>query len=172
MANIKSSFQIAVQSTQVIADPWVTAFEQSKQKLAPKDLNRVLQINNFEQLQCAIDNLKSRHNAKSLTKSLRVLDPFLQNLKSFGGAIDVITSAHPEIAALCWGGVKVVLEVSTSLLAYPIPSVAEIENFRSPLDSTVQLNVYQKSWLASATYYHVWNHINTICLRLLALTRP
>lgn len=51
------------------------------------------------------------YKQKSVTRAFARIQPFLLNLKSFNGVIDTAIQSNPEVAALCWGGIKFVLEV-------------------------------------------------------------
>lgn len=42
------------------------------------------------------------------------LSPFLESIQQFSGIVETFVSSHPQIAALIWGSIKLVLQVSWS----------------------------------------------------------
>ena len=97
-------------------DYWDLAFEHCKTRLPPKELARVIQISNYDQLKTAIDDLRHKTRQKSTMRMFNRLEPFLQNLQSFQGVIGAAIQSNPSIAALVWGGIKMVLEVNVKRL--------------------------------------------------------
>ncbi|KAI1617986.1 hypothetical protein EDD37DRAFT_676913 [Exophiala viscosa] len=94
------------------ADLWVLAFQKCKARIPEKQLARVLQVQTFEQLKAAVESLQKIQGQRHSLRALKRIDPFLLNIKSFSSAIDTMVQANPNIAALCWGGIKIVLELS------------------------------------------------------------
>jgi hypothetical protein len=95
-----------------ILDKWTPAFERCKAQLSPRETSRILQIGTYEEMKAAIVNLQREYKQKTITRAFARIEPFLQNLRSFNGVIDTAIQANPAISALCWGGIKLVLEVS------------------------------------------------------------
>lgn len=97
---------------QDITTIWTAAFERCKSQLTPKELERVVQVRTHGELIDSIKALKKQYQLKKTASALTLIDPFLQNLLSFTGVIDTAIQSNPEIASLCWGGIKLVLEVN------------------------------------------------------------
>ena len=93
------------------ANEWTLAFQHGIELSDPALRNSVMEVKNLPQLTDAIDKLQARYRERSVAKALSRVSPFLDNLSSFARVVDTFVSSSPEIAALCWGGIKLLLEV-------------------------------------------------------------
>lgn len=54
-----------------------------------------------------------QENAKRKSRCVAArISPFLDAIQQFSGVVETFVSSHPQIAALVWGSVKLVLQVS------------------------------------------------------------
>jgi hypothetical protein len=54
-----------------------------------------------------------RENAKRKSRCVAArISPLLESIQQFSGAVETFVSSHPQVAALIWGSVKLVLQVS------------------------------------------------------------
>jgi hypothetical protein len=56
--------------------------------------------------------LKTKYQKHRLVVLLRKIEPFLAQLGSFTRILNTLVQSHPEIAALVWGSVSIVIEAS------------------------------------------------------------
>jgi len=54
-----------------------------------------------------------QENAKRKSRCVAArISPLLESIQQFSGVIETFISSHPQIAALIWGSIKLVLQVS------------------------------------------------------------
>jgi hypothetical protein len=54
-----------------------------------------------------------QENAKRRSRCVAArLSPLLESIQQFSGVVETFVSSHPQVAALIWGSVKLVLQVS------------------------------------------------------------
>lgn len=54
-----------------------------------------------------------QENAKRKSRCVAArLSPLLESIQQFSGVVETFVSSHPQVAALIWGSVKLVLQVS------------------------------------------------------------
>lgn len=92
-------------------DKWLQAFARCQSQLSPKEATKVLRVTTYQDMVVEVDSLRDGYKKSLVTRALRSIQPFVQNLKSFSQIIDSAIQAHPNIAALVWGGLSLVLEV-------------------------------------------------------------
>lgn len=141
-----------------IGEKWRIAVENCKKKLPPKELTRVVQTKTYDDLNRSIVGLRKTYQQKTVVRALNRIDPFLRNLHSFNSVINTATQSNPDIAALCWGGIKLILELSIRLknaidtitdgMAQVAQMLPRFESYQNLLPSTPQLtqaliNVYE-----------------------------
>jgi hypothetical protein len=66
----------------------------------------------YEDLDKAVKGFREKYRNKSISRALDSINPLLNNLRSLNGVVDTMVQSNPEIAALVWGSVKFVLEVT------------------------------------------------------------
>jgi hypothetical protein len=56
-----------------------------------------------------------QENAKRKSRCVAArISPLLESVQQFSGVVETFVSSHPQVAALIWGSVKLVLQVSQS----------------------------------------------------------
>jgi hypothetical protein len=55
--------------------------------------------------------MEQAYKDKKSAKILKHLAPALESIRSFGGIINTAIPANPDVAALMWGGIRLVLDV-------------------------------------------------------------
>ena len=92
---------------------WNAAFNRCRAKLGPEESAQILQVRDYSQSQLSLEILQAKYKRKTIPNILSRIEPFLSNLRSFHGIIDTAVQAKPDVAALIWGGIKLVLEVTS-----------------------------------------------------------
>lgn len=69
-----------------------------------------------ESLRSHVNHLHTPHRSR-LHDAISVVDEFGRSLTPFFNVVELIVSSHPEWAAIAWGGVRLVFQVSS--LTYP-----------------------------------------------------
>lgn len=109
--NVSSSSVVQKPGKDNNQDIWTATFQRCKSQLSPKDLQNIVQIRSQDQLIESITELKRQYQSSKTIRALNIIEPVIQNLRSFTGVIDTAIQSNPEIASLCWGGLKLVIEV-------------------------------------------------------------
>lgn len=104
-------------------DIWTATLQRCKSQLPPKDLQNIVQIRSHDQLIKSIGELKQQYQSRKTIRALNFIEPVIQNLRSFNGVIDTAIQSNPDIAALCWGGLKLIIEVVDCTLHGPLYSL-------------------------------------------------
>jgi hypothetical protein len=74
----------------------------------------ITEVTNLEELMGKASELKTQYRKRRLVVLLGKINPFLAQLRSFSRIINTLVQSHPEIAALVWGSVSLILEASPS----------------------------------------------------------
>ena len=93
-------------------DDWHTALQECRSRLKPEEIRRIAPVRSYEDLQSSVAILEKDYRKRRISKALSRIEPYLSNLRSFQGVIDTAVQAKPDLAALMWGGIKLVLEVN------------------------------------------------------------
>lgn len=99
-----------------IQDAWLAAFQRTLAKLSSEDRAIMLNIPTYGDLRDYMENLQQSTSTRLVTRFLARIQGLLLNLKAFTEVIDVAIQSNPSIAALIWGGLKLVLEVSSCFM--------------------------------------------------------
>ncbi|KAI0534764.1 hypothetical protein GGR58DRAFT_481512 [Xylaria digitata] len=124
-----------------IQDPWDVAFQSSLAKLSVEDRTIMLSTPTYEALRDYMENLQRTNSTRLVTKLLARIQGLLLNLKDFAGAIDTAVQSNPAIAALIWGGMKLVIELAVKFSA----TIELVAQALLDLDKTLsRFDVYTK----------------------------
>ena len=82
--------------------------------LAEHDRKHVTHVANPEELTERANGLKAQYRKHGLVVLLEKVHPLLVQLRSFSPIINTLVQSHPEIAALVWGMIALVVEASPS----------------------------------------------------------
>jgi hypothetical protein len=83
--------------------------------LTVRERNLVTEVTSLEELIEKAGKLKTRYRKHRLVVLLGKINPFLAQLRSFSQIINTLVQSHPEIAALVWGSVSLILEASNPI---------------------------------------------------------
>lgn len=72
----------------------------------------ITEVTSLEGLIEKASKLKTKYQKRRLVVLLRKIKPFLAQLGSFSRILNTLVQSHPEIAALVWGSVSLVIEAS------------------------------------------------------------
>ena len=97
--------------SEVLSD-WQTALQECRSQLKPEEIKRMSPVTSYEDLQSSVAVLEKDFRKRQIPKVLSRIEPYLSNLRSFQGVVDSAVQAKPDLAALMWGGIKLVLEVN------------------------------------------------------------
>lgn len=96
------------------------AFDKAKQDFLgslkdPSLFNSIATVTSIDEIYAFTTQLQQDQSKRHGLRNLLKIKPFLDRLKEFASAIDVLVSAKPEILALIWGPIKFLLQMSDSL---------------------------------------------------------
>ena len=103
-----------------ISDPVQLAFETSihefKKKLKDEKLYiEILRTTTIDHVYDATDKLQDEQAKKGHLRHLSRIEPFLERLRSYTNTIETFVQAKPEILALIWGPIKLLLQWTSVL---------------------------------------------------------
>ncbi|KAN0108843.1 hypothetical protein V8E51_008585 [Hyaloscypha variabilis] len=128
-------------------DPVQLAFEKSIRdfKVNLKDdrlYSEILQTTTIDQVYNFTEKLQADQNKDGHMRHLAKIGPFLENLRGYAGVIEVFIQVKPEILALIWGPIKLLLQW-TSVLKQSfdglIKTIADIGNLLPEFKEVVRL---------------------------------
>ena len=97
------------------ADPptqlWQETLTSARDQLGSKGYTFATETRSREALQKHMQNLSAAYMEQTIPKLFHRMSPFINNLHSFSTAIDTYVNAKPEVTALLWGSLKVILNV-------------------------------------------------------------
>lgn len=99
-----------------VVDDWQVAFRRCTSQLKSEETVQIFRVTSYEDLHSSIAALQKDYRQKRITRILSRIEPFLSNLRSFQGVVDTAIQAKPDAAALIWGGIKLVLEASLTVI--------------------------------------------------------
>lgn len=96
------------------------AFDKAKQDFLaslkdPSLFNSFVTVTSIDEVYAFTTRLQQDQSKRHGLRNLLKIKPFLDRLKEFASAIDVLVSAKPEILALIWGPIKFLLQMSDNL---------------------------------------------------------
>jgi hypothetical protein len=117
-------------------DPFQTAFDTSmkefRAKLKNADLYReILKTKKIEDIYDVTDKLQEEQSRTGRLRHLSKIEPFLEGLKGYASVIEVFMQAKPDVLALLWGPIKLILQWADVLkqsMDAIIDTIAEIGN--------------------------------------------
>lgn len=80
--------------------------------LNEQDRLRIESVTDLKTLKGRAQTLQRRYANGRTAHYLNRINPFLGQIRSFSRIINTIVQSHPEVAALVWGSLAFVLEVS------------------------------------------------------------
>ena len=106
------------------------AMREFKAKLGNDSLyEEILKTRSIDQVYDATDALQKEQAQKGHLRHLAKIMPFLERLREYSGAIDTIAQAKPDVLALIWGPIKLVIQWASALK----------QSFDTIVDTTAQL---------------------------------
>jgi hypothetical protein len=95
-------------------DQWRRLYQQKRHDFLEEKCTNAARIQNMDQLQQSIREMSTRYGLRRLPMLSRSLQPTLDNVHSFTGAISS-ASQYAPIACLVWGGIQAVIEVDAAV---------------------------------------------------------
>jgi hypothetical protein len=93
-------------------DIWNEARAFHNSRLTARERKHVTEVTSLEELIEKARKLNVKYRQHRLALLLGRINPFLAQLRSFSRVINTLIQSHPEIAALVWGSVSLILEAS------------------------------------------------------------
>ncbi|KAH7077841.1 hypothetical protein BKA63DRAFT_509181 [Paraphoma chrysanthemicola] len=88
-----------------------TSIEQFRVKLKNDDLYReILQTRKIEEVYDITDKLQEEQSRTGRLRHLSKIEPFLEGLRGYASVIEVFMQAKPDVLALIWGPIKLLLQ--------------------------------------------------------------
>ena len=93
-------------------DIWNEARAFHNARLTARERKHVTEVTSLEELIGKASKMNVKYRKHWLALFLERVNPFLTQLRSFSQVINTLIQSHPEIAALVWGSVSLILEAS------------------------------------------------------------
>lgn len=88
-----------------------TAIKEFKKQLKdPSVYDQILQTTSIDQVYDATEKLQKEQARAGRMRHLAKIEPFLSRLREYNGAVSTFVQAKPEILALIWGPIVLVLQ--------------------------------------------------------------
>ncbi|KAJ4214083.1 hypothetical protein NW759_010609 [Fusarium solani] len=101
---------MAALSSDAVKHAFNSAIEKFKKDLKNPDLyDQILQTTSIDQVYDATDKLQEEQSKTGSLRHLSKIGPFLGRLKEYTDAVDTFVQAKPDILALIWGPIKLLL---------------------------------------------------------------
>ncbi|KAK8037815.1 Nacht domain protein [Apiospora marii] len=101
-------------------DSIVAAFEQARHKflieLKDDKIRRDIQTTTVDQVYTAIADIQKEQGSKGHLRDLQKISPYLDCIKEYAAAIEVFAQVKPDIIALIWGPIKLLLQWTSVML--------------------------------------------------------
>jgi hypothetical protein len=95
-----------------LRDIWNEARAFHNARLTARERRHVTEVTSLEELIGKASKMNMKYRKHRLVLFLERINPFLAQLRSFSQIINSLVQSHPEIAALVWGSVSLILEAS------------------------------------------------------------
>ena len=95
--------------------------------LTDQERLRLETVGDQERLLDLVHDLKKRYESKIVVTSLRRIQVFVVQLKSFSRVINIFVQSDPKVAALVWGPVALIIEVDLWLFSDAISSNTHVQ---------------------------------------------
>jgi hypothetical protein len=95
-----------------LKDIWNEARAFHNARLTARERKHVIEVTSLEELIGKASKMNVKYRKHGLVLFLERINPFLTQLRSFSQIINSLIQSHPEIAALVWGSVSLILEAS------------------------------------------------------------
>jgi hypothetical protein len=106
VADLSSPFDAAFKS----------AIQDFRSKLKNENLyHQILQTASVDQVYHLTDELQEEQARTGRLRHLSKIEPFLEGLKSYASVIEVFVQAKPDVLALIWGPIKLLLQWASVL---------------------------------------------------------
>jgi hypothetical protein len=141
------------------SDPIQKVFENTirdfRANLKNDDLyNEILKTTTIDEVYDATDKLQEEQAKRGQLRHLSKIEPYLEGLRNYTSVIEVFMQAKPDILALIWGPIKLLLQL-TSVLKESLDAIINITadigillpEFRT-VTNLFGLNTYMKDVLA------------------------
>jgi hypothetical protein len=87
-----------------------------KKKLDNDELYaEILKTTSIDQVYDATDKLQEEQGKNGRIRHLSKIGPYLERLRDYAGAIEVFVQAKPDILALIWGPIKLLIQWTSAL---------------------------------------------------------
>ena len=101
-------------------DPVQVVFEKAIRdfKATLKDdalYSEILKTTTIDEVYDATDKLQKEQAKKGHLRHLSKIEPYLEGLRSYASVIEVFLQANPDIMALIWGPIKLLLQWASTL---------------------------------------------------------
>jgi hypothetical protein len=88
-----------------------TAIQEFRVELKNDNLYRdILQTKNVEELYDVTDKLQEEQSKTGRLRHLSKIEPFLEGLRRYASVIEIFMQAKPDVLALIWGPIKLLLQ--------------------------------------------------------------
>jgi hypothetical protein len=128
-------------------DPVQSAFEKSirdfKANLKDDELYReILQTTTIDQVYDITDKLQEEQAKNGHMRHLSKVGPFLERLRGYAGAIETFVQVKPDILALIWGPIKLLIQWTSILkqsLDELVKTIADVGDLLPEFEEVMKL---------------------------------
>ncbi|RSL59358.1 hypothetical protein CEP54_007309 [Fusarium duplospermum] len=107
---------MTARSSDAVQHAFDSAIQKFKDDLKNPELyGKILQTTSIGQVYDGIDELQKEQSKNGRLRHLSKIEPFLDRLKDYAGAVDTFVQAEPDILALIWGPIKLLLQWADAL---------------------------------------------------------
>ncbi|ENH69796.1 hypothetical protein FOC1_g10009296, partial [Fusarium oxysporum f. sp. cubense race 1] len=95
-------------------DAWASAVKAFQSTLSTEEYRKLEAIDCPEKLETELQKSRDSYTSRRVPRLLKRLEPFLLQLNFFTQSINIFVQSKPEIAALVWGSLHVLLQANLS----------------------------------------------------------
>ncbi|KAK9774329.1 putative NACHT domain-containing protein [Seiridium cardinale] len=130
-----------------------SAIRDFKSKLNdPRVFNEILQTTSIDQVYDATDKLQEEQSKKGHLRNLARIAPYLTRLNDYAASIEVFVQVKPEILALIWGPIKLLLQWASAVKT----------SFDAIVTVTEDIGILLPEFKKSAQMFHENKQINHV----------
>lgn len=103
---------------QQLTNVWQTAWQSYHTTLTDKEKACIENVGSLEELMERLERISQQYRDQRRSNFPNLLaraDPFITQIRSFSAIINTFIQSNPDISALVWGSLALVLEASSNL---------------------------------------------------------
>ncbi|KAF2792115.1 NACHT domain protein [Melanomma pulvis-pyrius CBS 109.77] len=114
--------------------------------------SNILKTNSIDEVYDATNKLQEEQAKKGHLRHLSKIEPYLEGLRNYSSVIEVFTQAKPEILALIWGPIKLLLQWASTLK----------QSFDAIVNTTAEIGVLLPEFQDATTLFSHNKQVNDV----------